>query len=117
MIGHFENARCLFVDGPVAVSIITGSEQEILDAFDRLRRLVAVAAKSVQQQPDWTKRVDVLGQQNYHKLSPEDKLRFDEFLRWNPSPADVAAYNSLYPDRPIGRTSDDRGGSPGREGD
>jgi len=36
-------ARVMLVDGPVAVCLHQASEQELLDAFKRLQRLVGIA--------------------------------------------------------------------------
>ena len=41
------NARCVFIDGPVAVYISEAPEQEIRDAYTRLERLVDVAASQL----------------------------------------------------------------------
>ena len=40
---HF-NARVLFVDGPIELRICEAPTQEIVDAYERLFRLVRVAA-------------------------------------------------------------------------
>ena len=41
------DARCVFIDGPVAVYISEAPEQEIRDAYIRLERLVKVAASQL----------------------------------------------------------------------
>lgn len=40
---HF-NARCVFIDGPIAVYVSEASTAEILEAYERLRRAVEIAA-------------------------------------------------------------------------
>lgn len=40
---HREGA--LFIDGPVSVCIAAGTETEILEAYDRINKLVAVCAR------------------------------------------------------------------------
>lgn len=40
-------ARCVFVDGPVAVYIHEAPKEEILAAYARLERIVQVAAKNL----------------------------------------------------------------------
>lgn len=42
-----QKAQCVFVDGPVALYIHKSSEREVLEAYERLRKLVLVAAKSL----------------------------------------------------------------------
>ena len=41
------DARCVFIDGPVAVYVHEADEQAILDAYDNLRRVVEVAARQL----------------------------------------------------------------------
>lgn len=41
------DARVVLIDGPVAVFLHEANEQTILDAFDNLRSLVAVAAQQL----------------------------------------------------------------------
>ena len=41
------NARCVFIDGPVAVYVSLATESEILEAYTRLERLVKVAASQL----------------------------------------------------------------------
>lgn len=43
------DARCLFLDGPVAICVHDGpwTEEQILEAYTRLGRLVAVAARQL----------------------------------------------------------------------
>lgn len=48
---HLDNARLVFIDGPIAVYVSEASEQEILDAFSRCGRYVAVAAKQLNPGP------------------------------------------------------------------
>ncbi len=45
-------ARCVFIDGPVAVYLHEASEAELLACYERLGRLVAVAAKQLSKVPD-----------------------------------------------------------------
>ena len=40
-------ARCVFVDGPVAVFVHEAPEQTILDAYDNLRGVIEVAARQL----------------------------------------------------------------------
>jgi len=41
------DARCVFIDGPVAVFIHEADKQTILDAYANLRAVVEVAAKQL----------------------------------------------------------------------
>lgn len=45
------DARVCLIDGPVGVYIHEASEAEILQAYERLGKLVAVAAKGLDGQP------------------------------------------------------------------
>lgn len=38
-------ARCMFIDGPVCVTVSEAPQQEILDAYFRLERAVLIAAR------------------------------------------------------------------------
>jgi len=42
---HFEAARCMFVDGPVAIYICEAGEADIRDAIGRVSRLAYIAAR------------------------------------------------------------------------
>lgn len=42
-------ARCCFVDGPVAVYVHEAPALEILEAYERLARMIAVAAEQLNQ--------------------------------------------------------------------
>lgn len=50
-MSHLDNARCLFIDGPVAVYLQQATEVELLEAYARLGRMVAVAAKGMNTEP------------------------------------------------------------------
>ena len=41
------DARCVFIDGPVAVYVSPATESEILEAYTRLERLVKIAASQL----------------------------------------------------------------------
>lgn len=41
------DARCAFIDGPVAIFIHEAPEQTILDAYDNLRDVIEVAARQL----------------------------------------------------------------------
>jgi hypothetical protein len=41
------DARCVFVDGPVAVFVHEAAQQDILDSYARIARYVAVAAEQL----------------------------------------------------------------------
>ena len=42
-----QDAQCVFVDGPVAVYVHVSSEKEVLEAYTRLGKLIALAAKNL----------------------------------------------------------------------
>jgi hypothetical protein len=44
-------ARCVFIDGPVAVFLHEAPEHEILMAYERLKRMVDVAASQLDTGP------------------------------------------------------------------
>ena len=41
------DARCVFIDGPVAVFIHEADEERILDAYTNLRAVIEVAARQL----------------------------------------------------------------------
>jgi len=45
------DARCVFVDGPVAVFVHAATQQDILDSYARIARYIAVAAEQLHQEP------------------------------------------------------------------
>jgi hypothetical protein len=47
-----EEARCVFIDGPVAVYVSEASGELIWEAFGRLGKLVAVAALEMSMQKE-----------------------------------------------------------------
>ena len=50
------DARCVFVDGPIAVFVHPATQQEILDSYARIARYIAVAAEQLHtEDPDDTR--------------------------------------------------------------
>ena len=45
-------ARCVFIDGPVAVYVSEASEEAILEAYTRLGKLVQIAAGQFNHEPE-----------------------------------------------------------------
>lgn len=54
-----DNARLLFIDGPLSLYIREAEPQEILDAYERLGRLVKVAAAELNKEKACTEEVQV----------------------------------------------------------
>lgn len=47
---HLDSARCLFLDGPIAVYVMQGPSAKVLEAYDRLRRMVEIAARRMEEE-------------------------------------------------------------------
>lgn len=50
-MSHLDNARCLFIDGPVAVYLQQAPEADLLEAYERLFKVVKVAAATMNKNP------------------------------------------------------------------
>lgn len=46
------DARCVFVDGPVAIFVHEAPSQVILEAYARLGRVVEIAAQQLHKEPE-----------------------------------------------------------------
>ena len=49
-MSHLDDARVVLVDGPVAVYLREDTEENIMKAWERLRRLVLVASDEIEKE-------------------------------------------------------------------
>lgn len=100
-------ARCVFIDGPVAVYL--HDAPDMLEAFDRLRKLVEVASKRFSEEQKQDMRlhsfyfeVSVFGQGDItKKILPVSEDDFKQFI----AQTDSAKWNGYH----VWRTSDNGG--------
>jgi hypothetical protein len=48
-VSHLDDARCCFIDGPVAIYLQQAPMTDLIEAYERLGRMVRVAAREMNE--------------------------------------------------------------------